>query len=140
ADEVEAIGIRKSYEALAEADLVLVVTDNSSLEQTKEDELLLETTSGRKRILVRNKSDLAPSKAENIAATDHLPEVSTSALTGEGIEVLRRKIVAEVGGGSAGQRESGFVTNLRQQKLIEEALLALSAAEQAIHNRTPHEM
>ena len=53
---------------------------------------------------------------------------------------MRRKIVAEVGGGSAGQRESGFVTNLRQQKLIEEALLALSAAEQAIHNRTPHEM
>ena len=140
ADEVEAIGIRKSYEALADADLVLVVTDNSSLEHAVEEQRLLERTSGRKRILVRNKSDLGRGKGQKMPATDHLPEVNTSAVTGEGIEALRQKIVAEVGGNSASQRESGFVTNLRQQKLVEEALLALSAAEQAVRNRTPHEM
>ena len=139
ADEVEAIGISKSYEALADADLVLVVTDDTSSQHIDEDQRLVQATSGRKRILVRNKSDLthhAPNKLD----TDHLPEVSTSAMTGEGIEALREKVVAEVGGSSATQHESGFLTNLRQQKLIEESLSALSAAEQAVANRTPHEM
>jgi tRNA modification GTPase len=137
-DEVEAIGIQKSFEALADADLVLVVTDKSSSEH-EDEERLLEATSDRKCILVRNKSDLARGAASPLAR-DHLPEVSTSAITGEGIDALRQKIVAEVGGSSASQQESGFVTNLRQQKLIEEALFALSAAERAVHNRTPHEM
>jgi len=139
ADEVEAIGIQKSYEALADADLVLVVTDNTSSQHIDEDQRLLKATSGRKRILVRNKSDLTH-RAPNKLDTDHLPEVSTSAMTGEGIEVLREKVVAEVGGSSASQHESGFLTNLRQQKLIEESLSALSAAERAVANRTPHEM
>jgi len=139
ADEVEAIGIQKSYEALADADLVLVVTDNTSSQHIDEDQRLLKATSGRKRILVRNKSDLTH-RAPNKLDTDHLPEVSTSAMTGEGIEVLREKVVAEVGGSSASQHESGFLTNLRQQKLIEESLSAFSAAERAVANRTPHEM
>src|SRR5215813_4751545 len=139
ADEVEAIGISKSYEALADADLVLVVTDDTSSQHIDEDQRLVQATSGRKRILVRNKSDLTH-RAPNKLDTDHLPEVSTSAMTGEGIEVLREKVVAEVGGSSASQHESGFLTNLRQQKLIEESLSALSAAERAVANRTPHEM
>ena len=139
ADEVEAIGIRKSYEALADADLVLVVTDDTSSQHLDEDQRLLQTTSGRKRILVRNKSDLTH-QAQNKLHSDHLPEVSTSAMTGEGIAALRERVVAEVGGSSATQYESGFLTNLRQQKLIEESLSALSNAERAIANRTPHEM
>ena len=139
ADEVEAIGIRKSYEALADADLVLVVTDDTAAKHVDEDEHLLQATSGRKRILVRNKADLAPPDQSRLD-TDHLPEVSTSAITGEGIEALREKVVAEVGGSSASQHESGFLTNLRQQKLIEESLTALSAAGRAVGTRMPHEM
>lgn len=137
ADEIEAIGIRKSYEALADADLVLVVTDHTSSQRAAEEEGLLESTSGRKRILVRNKSDLV--HPDGWSKPDHLPVVSTSALTGDGIEELRDKVVAEVGGSSATQ-ESGFLTNLRQRTLIEESLAALKAAEEAVLNRTPHEM
>ncbi|HWY67503.1 MAG TPA: tRNA uridine-5-carboxymethylaminomethyl(34) synthesis GTPase MnmE [Terriglobales bacterium] len=138
-DEVEAIGIRKSYEALADADLVLVVTDDTASQHADEDERLLQATLGRKRILVRNKSDLAD-RNQSRFNSDHLPEVSTSAMTGEGIEALRERVVAEVGGSSATQHESGFLTNLRQRKLIEESLSALFAAEEAVANRTPHEM
>ena len=138
ADEIEAIGIRKSYEALADADLVLVVTDNASPQHADEEERLLQATSGRKRILVRNKSDLG--HADQRSGSNDLPEVRTSAITGEGIEALREKVVAEVGGSSATQQESGFLTNLRQRKLIEESLAALKTAEEAVRNRTPHEM
>ncbi|HEX4663663.1 MAG TPA: tRNA uridine-5-carboxymethylaminomethyl(34) synthesis GTPase MnmE, partial [Terriglobales bacterium] len=56
-----------------------------------------------------------------------------------GIDELRREILAQVGGSSA-QQESGFVTNLRQRKLIEESSAALVAAENAVSTRIPHEM
>ena len=138
ADEVEAIGIRKSYEALADADLVLVVTDNTSQRHADEDRDLFQATSGRKRILVRNKSDLGHTYER--LDSNRLQEVSTSAITGEGIDALREKVIAEVGGNSATQQESGFLTNLRQRKLIEESLAALTSAGEAVRNRTPHEM
>jgi tRNA modification GTPase len=139
ADEVEEIGIRKSYEALADADLVLVVSDNTSCLHSAEEEHLLSATAGRKRILVRNKSDL-PQDATTGPTWDYLPQVATSAVAGTGIEELRELIVSEVGGTSAAEHESGFVTNLRQCKPIEESLTALAAAEQAVHDHIPHEM
>jgi tRNA modification GTPase len=138
ADEAEEIGIRKSYEALADADLVLVVSDNTAPQHATEEQRLIDATAGRKTILVRNKSDL-PDSIGPLPNSDHLPQVRTSALSGAGIEELRREILTQVGGGSA-QQESGFVTNLRQRKLIEESLAAVAAAETAIANRIPHEM
>jgi tRNA modification GTPase len=56
-DEAESIGIRKSMEALADADLVLVVIDKSE-PQSHDDEQLLEQIQGRRAIIVENKSDL----------------------------------------------------------------------------------
>src|SRR5438270_2919296 len=58
-DEAESIGIRKSMEALADADLVLVVRDAAQPEHA-EDAALLETVSGRNSLQVLNKADLNP--------------------------------------------------------------------------------
>jgi tRNA modification GTPase len=137
-DEAEEIGIRKSYEALADADLVLLVTDHTSAQNRVEELRLFDVTSGRKRILVRNKIDLQDPTTNPPLSYDSVPKVSTSAISGSGIEELRKKIVLEIGGGS--QPERGFITNLRQRKLIEESICALEAAQQAVHNRIPHEM
>ena len=69
-DEAESIGIAKTMEAIADADLVLVVLDligsllKSVGEQAsttfEEDNALLQRTEVRKRILVLNKTDLEP--------------------------------------------------------------------------------
>ena len=56
-DEAESIGIRKSMEALADADLVLVVLDASQGE-TAEDAELLRQAENRPVIVVGNKCDL----------------------------------------------------------------------------------
>ena len=56
-DEAESMGIRKSMEALADADLVLVVLDASQGE-TAEDAELLRQAQGRPVIVVENKCDL----------------------------------------------------------------------------------
>jgi tRNA modification GTPase len=137
-DEAEEIGIRKSYEALADADLVLLVTDHTSAQHRVEELRLFDATSGRKRILVRNKIDLQDPTANPPLSYDSVPEVSTSAISGAGIEELRKEIVGEIGGGS--QPERGFLTNLRQRNLIEQCMSALEAAQQAVHNGIPHEM
>ena len=66
--------------------------------------------------------------------------ISTSALTGEGIEELRAAIVAAVAGGEGGVREAAMLTNLRQHQAVEQALGGLEAARLAVDAAIPHEM
>ncbi len=141
-DEAESIGVRKSMEALAEADLVLVVTD-ASQQKTEEDAALARKVSGCSAVWVENKCDLmAPtSAAQNAAEMGHPGEVlRTSAVTGEGVDALRAEILRHAGGENGADRESGFVTNSRQQGLVRDALTGLSAASAAVDNKVPHEM
>jgi tRNA modification GTPase len=134
-DEAESIGISKSMEALADADLVLVVTD-ASQSTTPEDEELLLQTENRAAILVGNKCDLG---TQSIAG-DSRKLFYTSALTGEGIAGLRAEILRHIGGESGAQAEAGFLTNVRHQGLVRDSLAALAAATGAVHNKVPHEM
>ena len=142
-DEAESIGIRKSMEALADADLVLVVLD-ASAERTTEDEELIAQAERRPLIAIGNKSDLR-SAAElptfrKFGETWGIPVIFTSALTGEGIAELRAEILRHVGGEAGAQAESGFLTNVRHQGLIKDSLAALDAAKNAVVGKVPHEM
>lgn len=136
-DEAESIGIRKSMEALADADLVLVVLDCSQ-SITEEDTELLEQAATRVAIAVENKSDLSGSQSDVLSSL--LPSVRTSATTGEGIAALRNEILRHIGGETGGQAETGFVTSLRHRSLIREAAAALDTAQAAVRNKIPHEM
>jgi tRNA modification GTPase len=135
-DEAESIGIRKSMEALADADLVLVVLDASQAE-TAEDTELLGLAENRPVIVVGNKCDLGASGQRSGASG---PKVSTSAVTGEGIAELRAEILRHVGGDAGAQAESGFLTNVRHQGLIKDSLVALDTAKNAVAGKVPHEM
>jgi len=136
-DEAESIGIRKSMEALADADLVLVVLDTTQ-PISDEDRELLRQVEGRAAIVVENKSDLGSSQFPVLSS--QLPKVKTSALTGDGIPELRAAILQQVGGEAGPQIESGFLTNVRHQKLVSDSLAALDAASDAVSTRVPHEM
>ena len=136
-DEAESIGIRKSMEALADADLVLVVLDASQGE-TVEDAELLQQAANRSVIVVGNKCDLESSGQGAVGSGQRL--VRTSALTGEGIAELRAQILGHISGDIGMQAESGFLTNVRHQSLIQDSLAALEAAKTAVAARVPHEM
>jgi tRNA modification GTPase len=140
-DEAESLGIRKSMEALTDADLVLVVLD-ASQEKAEEDVELLRQAESRPVITVENKCDLATrdleTTGEDLAAGD--PRVFTSAVTGEGIAELRAEILRYIGGEAGTQTESGFLTNVRHQGLINDSLAALDAAKNAVAGKVPHEM
>ena len=130
-DEAERIGIRKSHEALADADLVLVVVD-ASQPSAQEDAELLNQVAGRPAIVVENKCDLV----RDWVGTG----IRTSAITGAGIPELRQEILRHVGGEAGAEAEAGFLTNLRHQTLVHDSLAGLAAATSAVGDRIPHEM
>jgi tRNA modification GTPase len=136
-DEAESIGIRKSMEALADADLVLVVLDATEPISDEDCELLSQVEE-RAAIVVENKADVGGSQLSGVSC--QLAKVRTSALTGEGIPELRAAILRHVGGEAGAQIESGFLTNVRHQKLVNDSLAALDAAANAVADRVPHEM
>ena len=140
-DEAESIGIRKSMEALADADLVLVVID-ATQPLADEDRELLRQVDGRPAIVVLNKCDLSSSvpSSQFSVLSSQLERVETSAVTGAGVEALRAAILRVVGGGDGAAIESGFLTNVRHQKLVADALAGLAAATRAVGGRVPHEM
>ena len=139
--EAEQIGIERSRQAMADAALVLAVFDASEC-INDEERSLLDSLANRAALLVLNKCDLA--KDQQQPATRHalaastLPLLELSALTGEGIDALRNKILELATGGSAA--ESGLLTSLRHQQAVAASLSALEDARQANDAAIPHEM
>jgi tRNA modification GTPase len=148
ADEAERMGVARTREAMAEADVVLLVVD-ATVGISREDRAVIELgASGGSSVLVAwNKSDLVEdegtgNREQGIENKEQGTEnlVRTSALTGEGIEELRAAIVAAVAGGEGGLREAAMLTNLRQHQAVEQALGGLAAARLAVDAAIPHEM
>lgn len=131
---VEALGIERSFQAMADADLTLVVVDRSAPVDAKDRELIDHAKSQGRTLIAANKSDLPPRAA--------LPEnhIAVSALTGAGIENLRDAIFEAVTPGGAVEPESGFITSLRHEHLLRESLEYLAKARGAVKENVPHEM
>lgn len=126
-------------EALADADLVLVVLD-ASQPATAEDDELLRQAEGRPAIVVGNKCDLSSGGQSSRVRDSIRASIRASALTGEGIAELRGEILRHIGGEAGAPAEAGFLTNVRHQGLVQESLAALDAASKAVGNKVPHEM
>ena len=136
ADEAERIGIQKSREALADADVVLVVLE-AGVPPREDESALLHSLKGRRALIAYNKADLQfGSESE---ADPPLPAVNTSALTGQGIDDLREALLG-LARDPAGETESGMLTSLRHYEAVTEALAALRKAAEAARQEIPHEM
>jgi len=131
---VESLGIERTYQAMADADLTLVVLDLSQ-PIASEDESLIARASSSRHLLVGNKSDRS---AGGLAAG--LFSISVSALTGEGIPQLREAILNAVAPEGAFQQETGFITSLRHEQLLRESAACLEKAHAAVQSAIPHEM
>lgn len=131
-DTVERLGIARTHQAVADADVLLVVIDGS-LPLEAEDERLMERARGQEGVIVWNKSDLA---AATSPPQDAMP---VSALTGEGMIRLREAILHAITRG-APHREEGFITSIRHEGLLRESLEYCEKARLAVASRIPHEM
>lgn len=137
-EEVERLGIARSREALADAQLVLIVLD-ATQGINEEERRLFAAAENRPALIVLNKCDLTQGGGlDMVPGHEGMPFVRTSALTGEGISTLRDRIETLATGGAAA--ESGVLTSLRHHQAISTALAALTDAALANTNGLPHEM
>ncbi len=129
-DLVETLGIERSYQAMADADLTLVILDLAAPIHPDDLALIERAKLEGRWILVGNKADL-PRVA---SPTEHF--VAVSALTGEGIERLREAIAPM----ASREQDSGFITSIRHEQLLRESREALAQAAKAAEFGIPHEM
>ncbi len=148
-DQAELIGIEKTREAIADADVILALVDASCLHEAQSmDQSWMDALSDPRSILVANKMDLVPEAVGleesvraglGLAASTTLPFVTVSALNGSGIAELRQAILCRVHAGGSGV-ESGLLTNIRHHDAIAQSESTLRAALAAVEQGIPHEM
>ena len=115
-DPVEALGVERSRQSAAVADLVLTVVDRSARTSLSAD---------YKGLVVANKADLPP-------AWDDPSAVAVSAATGEGLDELRLRIASALDADLL--RDRPAITNVRHIALVERAHGAMTRARAAALN------
>lgn len=140
-DQVERIGIHLTRQRMQSADLVLLVIDQS--EPLKQEDLeILDQCRHREALIVVNKIDLPGelSPQEKELLSSGFPTVAVSALTGEGIDRLKKAIVNFVLKDGPDLGGSHAAPNLRHQKALEEALDCFSRAADGLRDSLPMEL
>jgi tRNA modification GTPase len=130
---VEALAVERSRKAIEQADFVLFVMDASE-PLTNSDKELIDFLAEKTVLVVANKCDL-PRQAE----LDELSwlEVSTSALTGEGLEELENAMVNSALGGKIVTSDALLVTNPRHKEALQRSESHVAHARAAIEEKLP---
>ena len=134
AGEIEAEGVQRSWQSLQEVDCALVVVDLSQPGACQDDELWQRASSLCPALLVGNKLDLPRQRP----GADEM--IAVSAKTGDGIASLRERIRERALPGLDASHEGALVTNIRQERLLREALQCLQRAMAGVRASVPHEM
>ena len=137
-DVVERIGVERSRKALQEADLILLLI-NQSEQLTQEDRALLDATQEMYRIILLNKSDLT-AKVTPIDLMDwSKPEqvISTSMLEQIGLDLLEKQISEMFFAGETGDRDATYISNVRHIALLNDAVDALDEVLEGIDADMP---
>ena len=135
-DAVEQLGIARSRDALASADLVLLLFDLAQGWSDDDQALFALIPEGVPCLRVGNKADL-PFKAEPLAevTSASVADVRLSAVTGEGEQDLVRAVLERCGGLS--EQPLLLALNQRQSDLAATASEALARSEQVAADGLP---
>lgn len=137
-DPIEQLGVARSRDAMAQADLLLLVCDGTHPLTNEDHTLLTQAAAQADTILVANKNDLPgyhsplppPCQGEHTLTT-----VGLSAKTGLGMDELEtalvqlaKKNLPQAGAAAAGE----LLTNQRQTEAVSQAVQAVGRACQAL--------
>lgn len=139
---IERLGIAKTREQIAQADLLLVVADASSPDTEALETLTAEFTDNISRtriIIIENKADLpAFSPLVNFyPEATHLP---LSAKTGQGIDTLRHRLATLLEQEIAVPGQDALIVNARHAHALETARSALQSALANMSHHLPAEL
>ena len=124
---LEKLGMDRTRERLAEADVVLVVLDGSRPNPQIPSELQVAAVFD-KSIIVLNKSDLGNNYAISELPSSPAPRLAVSALTGAGMDELSRLISARADAFQTDQGEDLVAINARHAHALSEARSGLREA------------
>ena len=125
ADKVEAIGVARAWEAIARADVLLLLVDARSGATAADEAIIARLPARLKRITVFNKSDLAGESTRSEEGAEG-GRIFLSAKTGAGLGLLRHALL-EIAGWHPGG-EDVFMARERHLVALERAAEALSRA------------
>jgi tRNA modification GTPase len=131
-DAVEQLGIARSRDALASADLVLLLFDLAQGWSDDDQALFALIPEGVPCLRVGNKADL-PVQAEPVDAS--VADVRLSAVTGDGEQALVRAVLERCG--ALGEQPLLLALNQRQSDLAVTAAEALARSEQVAADGLP---
>ncbi len=126
-DEIEKIGIERSWREIARADVVLLIADARHGLGAAEHDILARLPPSLNRIIVHNKADLAGRRAARESAAEAAGSVviCLSAKNGEGVELLRRELL-EIAGWRP--TEDVFIARARHLEALAKTREHLAAA------------
>ncbi len=132
---VEREGVKRSKQAVQDADLVLFVLD-ADAGLSEEDTRIFREIGSRKHIVVINKIDLAACVDEEVLAGTfgEAPQVKTSALKAEGIEELKRRISDAVWSHDVPRADQAIITSIRHRDALGRAKAALHRGLKALRD------
>lgn len=131
-DLVEKIGVGKAKKMAEEADLILYVVD-SSMPLDENDREIMGILSGRKSIVIYNKTDLnSVADIEELKAKTGSPVIPVSVVEETGIKELEDTIKKMFFRGEITLDNEIYITNERHKKALEEALESLRMVKESI--------
>ncbi|MEI8011050.1 MAG: tRNA uridine-5-carboxymethylaminomethyl(34) synthesis GTPase MnmE [Candidatus Omnitrophota bacterium] len=133
-DKVEEEAVRRSRSAIASADIILCVFDQSSPPDDTDRALMAETAHPR-RIMVLNKSDLPSAEGHDVVGVC----VRVSALAREGVDALRAAMVRMAAGDAPAEARGVLVNDARHLQALQAAREALERAKATASNGNPLE-
>ena len=131
-DYVEQIGVSRSLSKIDEADLVIVLLDNSKKLNDLDKEILAKTEN-KKRIIVMNKIDLD-------SQNEYKADIYMSINDNKGIDMLEDKILEILNLNEFNTNDSNYLSNIRHINLLEKAKEALEEGIVAINNELEIDM
>ncbi len=129
---LEKLGMEKTIEQLAEADLCLIVLDATRPTATVLGDVLSRIQKLDRVLVILNKSDLDPAVPRPVELPTEIQIVRASALTGSGIEELT-SIIANLADGLQNDASGDFVAiNARHAQALNEARVCLCHAREKL--------
>ena len=132
-DEVERIGIERSWKEIERSDVVLLLVDARSGVSEADREILARLPANLQRITIYNKIDLAEREAERHDETDGVA-ISLSAKANRGIDLLRTELLRIAGWH---QTEDVFIARERHLRALALAREHLGTARAVVESPFP---
>jgi len=140
-DEVERMGVCLTEQKLEEADFLLVVIDQSR-PLNEDDKRILTQSREKKTLVVFNKVDLPSrlTRKDKEAVMSNFPVAEISALTGQGLDGLKKVIAGCILESQVDMTVSHIAPNLRHKTALVEAVESFRSAASGARGRAPMEI